>query len=96
MLASEVNRACRQPIEDGGHGPHFKHRMGHGIGLDVHERPFVSEEEETVLEAGMTFTDEPSILVDGRFGVRIEDIVVCEPGGGRKLNRFPPDLIVNT
>jgi len=43
----------------------------------------------------MTFTDEPSILVDGRFGVRIEDVVVCEAGGGRKLNRFPPDLIVN-
>ena len=93
--ASEVNRACRQPIEDGGHGPNFKHRMGHGIGLDVHERPFVSEEEDTLLETGMTFTDEPSILVDGRFGVRIEDVVVCDPGGGRKLNGFPPDLIVN-
>ncbi len=94
--ASEVNRACRQPIEEAGHGPHFKHRMGHGIGLDVHELPFVSEEDETVLEPGMTFTDEPSILVDGRFGVRIEDVVVCEEEGGRKLNRFSPDLIVNT
>jgi Xaa-Pro aminopeptidase len=94
--ACVVNRACRQPIEEAGHGPNFKHRMGHGIGMDVHERPFVSEEEETPLEAGMTFTDEPSILVAGRFGVRIEDVVVCEPEGGRKLNRFPPDLIVNT
>jgi Xaa-Pro aminopeptidase len=93
--ASEANRACRQPIEEGGYGPRFKHRMGHGIGLDVHERPFVSEEEETPLEVGMTFTDEPSILVDGRFGVRIEDVVVCEPQGGRKLNRFPPELILN-
>ncbi|MDQ3426025.1 MAG: Xaa-Pro peptidase family protein [Actinomycetota bacterium] len=93
--ASEVNRACRQPIEEGGYGANFKHRMGHGIGLDVHELPFVSEEEETPLEAGMTFTDEPSILVDGRFGVRIEDVVVCEPHGGRKLNAFSPDLIVN-
>jgi len=93
--ASEVNHACRQPIEEAGHGPNFKHRMGHGIGMDVHERPFVSEEEETLLETGMTFTDEPSILVDGRFGVRIEDVVVCEPQGGRKLNRFPPELIVN-
>jgi Xaa-Pro aminopeptidase len=94
--ANDVNRACRQPIEDGGHGPSFKHRMGHGIGMDVHERPFVSEEDDTPLEAGMTFTDEPSILVDGRYGVRIEDVVVCEPDGGRKLNRFPPGLIVNT
>jgi Xaa-Pro dipeptidase len=92
--ASEVNRACRQPIEDAGFGAHFKHRMGHGIGMDVHERPFVSEEEETPLEAGMTFTDEPSILLDD-FGVRIEDVVVCEPDGGRKLNGFPPGLIVN-
>ena len=70
VLASEVNRACREPIEEAGYGAAFKHRMGHGIGLDVHERPFVSEEDETPLEAGMTFTDEPSILVDGRFGVR--------------------------
>jgi Xaa-Pro aminopeptidase len=93
--ASEVNRACRQPIEDGGRGPNFKHRMGHGIGMDVHERPFVSEEDDTLLEAGMTFTDEPSVLVDGRFGVRIEDVVVCQPEGGRKLNRFPSELIVN-
>ena len=95
VLASEVNRACRQPIEEAGYGPNFKHRMGHGIGLDVHERPFVSEEDVTPLEPGMTFTDEPSILVDGRFGVRTEDVVVCQPGGGRKLNAFPSDLIVN-
>jgi Xaa-Pro aminopeptidase len=95
VAASDVNRACRQPIEEGGHGPNFKHRMGHGIGLDLHERPFISEEEETPLEAGMTFTDEPSILLDGGFGVRIEDVVVCEPEGGRKLNRFAPELIVN-
>jgi Xaa-Pro aminopeptidase len=93
-LASEVNRICRQPIEAAGYGHAFKHRMGHGIGLDVHERPFVSEEEETPLEVGMTFTDEPSILLD-HFGVRTEDVVVCEPDGGRKLNTFPPDLIVN-
>jgi Xaa-Pro aminopeptidase len=96
IAANAVNRACRRPIEEGGRGPNFKHRMGHGIGMDVHERPFVSEEDETPLEVGMTFTDEPSILVDGRFGVRIEDVVVCEPEGGRKLNRFPPGLIVNT
>jgi Xaa-Pro aminopeptidase len=94
--ASEVDAACRRPIEEAGYGAAFKHRMGHGIGLDVHERPFVSEEDETLLEVGMTFTDEPSILLDGRFGVRIEDVVVCEPDGGRKLNAFPPALIVNS
>ena len=87
-LAREVNAACRGPIEAAGLGPAFRHRMGHGIGLDVHERPFLSPEDETVLEAGMTFTDEPSILLDGRFGVRIEDVVVCAEGGGRSLNRL--------
>ena len=61
-LARDVNAACRAPIEAAGLGDGFRHRMGHGIGLDVHERPFLSVEDETPLEAGMTFTDEPSIL----------------------------------
>lgn len=80
-LAREVNAACRAPIEAAGLGGGFRHRMGHGIGLDVHERPFLSVEDETVLEAGMTFTDEPSILVDGSFGVRVEDVIAVAPGG---------------
>jgi Xaa-Pro aminopeptidase len=83
--AREVNAACRAPIEAAGLGAGFRHRMGHGIGLDVHERPFLSVEDETPLEAGMTFTDEPSIVVDGRFGVRVEDVIVVTPSGGRRL-----------
>ena len=93
--AAEVNAACRGPIEEAGLGEHFRHRMGHGIGLDIHERPFISPEEETPLEPGMTFTDEPSILIPGRFGVRIEDVVVCEEGGGRTLNAYPSALVAN-
>jgi Xaa-Pro aminopeptidase len=93
--ASEVNAACRRPIEQAGLGEHFRHRMGHGIGMDVHERPFISTEDTTPLQAGMTFTDEPSIIIPGRFSVRIEDIVVCEEGGGRKLNRYPAALVAN-
>ncbi len=85
-LACEVNAACRAPIEDAGLGEHFRHRMGHGIGLDVHERPFLSEEDETPLEAGMTFTDEPSLIVRGSFGLRIENVIVCDEQGGRALN----------
>ena len=84
-LAREVNAACRAPIEAAGLGEGFRHRMGHGIGLDVHERPFLSVEDETPLEAGMTFTDEPSILVNGRFGVRIEDVITVAQGGGKML-----------
>jgi Xaa-Pro aminopeptidase len=93
--AAEVNAACRAPIEEAGLGEHFRHRMGHGIGVGLHERPFISPEEETPLEPGMTFTDEPSIIVPGRFGVRIEDIVVCEEGGGRKLGSYPAALVAN-
>ena len=84
-LAREVNAACRAPIEDAGLGAGFRHRMGHGIGLDVHERPFLSVEDDTPLEAGMAFTDEPSIVVDGGFGVRVEDVIVVSEAGARVL-----------
>ncbi|MBA3475573.1 MAG: aminopeptidase P family protein [Actinobacteria bacterium] len=85
VLAREVNAACRAPIEAAGLGAGFRHRMGHGIGLDVHERPFLSVEDETPLDVGMTFTDEPSILVDGSFGVRVEDVIEVTGTGGRML-----------
>jgi Xaa-Pro aminopeptidase len=95
-LARDVNAACRKPIEDAGIGEHFRHRMGHGIGLDVHERPFLSAEDATPLVAGMTFTDEPSIIIPGRYSLRIEDIIVVEEGGGRKLNSYPAALATTT
>ena len=94
--AREVNAACRAPIEEAGLGEHFRHRMGHGIGKDVHERPFLSTEDETPLEPGMTFTDEPSLIVPGRWSLRIENIIVVEDEGGRSLNSFPDQLIVNS
>jgi Xaa-Pro aminopeptidase len=94
--AREVNAACRAPIEEAGLGEHFRHRMGHCIGKDVHERPFISSEDETPLQPGMTFTDEPSIIIPGRYSLRIEDIVVCEEGGGRKLNSYPAALVANS
>ena len=94
-IAQEVNAACRGPIEDAGLGEHFRHRMGHGIGLDIHERPFVSPEDETPLEAGMTFTDEPSLIVHGSFGLRIENVVVCAEGGATVLNDYSDELVVN-
>jgi Xaa-Pro aminopeptidase len=93
--ARDVNAACRRPIEEAGLGEHFRHRMGHGMGRDVHERPFISTEDETPLQPGMTFTDEPSIIIPGRFSLRIEDIVVCEEGGGRKLGSYPTALVAN-
>jgi Xaa-Pro dipeptidase len=94
-IAREVNAACRAPIEGAGLGEHFRHRMGHGIGLDVHERPFLSTEDETELVRGMTFTDEPSIIVPGLYSLRIENIIVVEEGGGRSLNSYPAALAIN-
>ena len=94
-LASDVNAACRAPIEAAGLGDYFRHRMGHGIGLDVHEQPFISEEDTTPLEAGMTFTDEPSILWDGHFAVRVEDVVMCAADEGKTLNRLSGEMVVN-
>jgi Xaa-Pro aminopeptidase len=96
VTCADVNRACRQPIEEAGYGPYFRHRMGHCIGMDVHELPFISEEDQTPMEVGMTFTDEPSIMWHGKVGVRIENIVVCEENGGRKLNSYPIDLVANS
>jgi Xaa-Pro aminopeptidase len=95
VTASEVDRASRQVIEEGGYGKWFRHRTGHAIGLDVHEYPFISEEDRTPLEPGMTFTIEPSVFWPGHVGARIEDVVVCEANGARKLNRYPESLVVN-
>jgi Xaa-Pro aminopeptidase len=95
VTASEVDRASRQVIEEGGYGKWFRHRTGHAIGLDVHEYPFISVEDGTPLEPGMTFTIEPSVFWPGHVGARIEDVVVCEAKGARKLNRYPEALVVN-
>ena len=94
-LASDVHNATRKVIVDGGYGKWFRHRTGHGIGLDVHEFPFISEEDDTPLEVGMTFTIEPSVFWPGRVGVRVEDIIVVEQDGGRKINQFPTSLVAN-
>jgi Xaa-Pro aminopeptidase len=93
--ASAVHAATREVIVAAGLGEWFRHRTGHCIGLDVHELPFISEEDDTPLEAGMTFTIEPSVFRPGYYGARVEDIVVCEERGGRKLNEYPTTLAVN-
>jgi Xaa-Pro aminopeptidase len=90
----EVDRAARAVIEAAGYGERFFHRTGHGIGLEVHEPPYAEEQDPTVLEPGMTFSVEPGIYLDGRLGVRIEDIVAVTDDGVEELNRSPRDLLV--
>jgi len=82
----EIDRAARAVIQAGGFGERFIHRTGHGIGREVHEPPYAVEGDETILEAGMTFSVEPGIYLEGRFGARIEDIVAVTEDGGRRLN----------
>lgn len=81
----EVDAAARQVVIDAGYGPNFRHRLGHGIGVDVHEPPFLTKTSTTVVQEGMLFTVEPSILHDNGFSARVEDVVVARPGGGEKL-----------
>ena len=82
----EIDRAARKVIADAGYGEYFIHRVGHGIGLTTHEPPYMVEGETHRIEPGMCFSIEPGIYLPGRFGVRIEDIVVATADGGRRLN----------
>lgn len=90
----QVDSAARQIIEDAGYGQYFMHRLGHGIGLDVHEPPFLTAGDNTVLQSGMTFTVEPSILIPHVTGARIEDIVVAGPDGGTPLTSGFREMVV--
>lgn len=89
-----TDRAARQVIEEAGYGEAFRHRLGHAIGMDVHEPPFLTEGDETPLEEGMLFTIEPSIMQMNNYSARVEDIVVARPGGGEKLTNGWQELIV--
>ena len=91
--AEEVDRAARAVIEDAGYGEHFIHRTGHGLGLEVHEPPFIVLGNRRPLEPGMIFTVEPGIYLPGRGGVRIEDDVLVTPSGAESLTTFPREFI---
>ncbi len=91
---SQVDAAARQVIADAGYGEAFRHRLGHAIGMDVHEPPFLTAGDETPLQAGMLFTIEPSITQFNSFSARVEDVVVARPGGGEPLTSGYQELIV--
>ncbi|HEY3524302.1 MAG TPA: Xaa-Pro peptidase family protein [Candidatus Limnocylindrales bacterium] len=94
VTAERIDAVARALIESAGYGEHFIHRTGHGIGLEGHEQPYVVAGDQTALADGMAFSVEPGIYLEGRYGVRLEDIVVCTAEGPVSLNRAPLDLRV--
>ncbi len=94
VTAEQVDQAARAVIEAAGYGEEFRHRLGHGIGVDVHEPPFLTAGDTTPIQAGMTFTVEPSIMQFETFSARVEDIVVARPDGGEPLTQGWQSLIV--
>jgi Xaa-Pro aminopeptidase/Xaa-Pro dipeptidase len=90
----EVDAACRDLISDRGYGNQFIHSTGHGIGLDVHEPPWLRTKNDERLQRNMSVTIEPGIYIPNKFGVRIEDSIIILDGMPRVLNRFTKDLVV--
>ncbi len=93
-IPAEIDRAARQVITDAGYGEHFIHRTGHGIGIDVHEDPYIVSSNTTPITAGMAFSVEPGIYLPGRFGMRIEDIVLVTDDGVERVNHRPRQVLI--
>lgn len=89
---SDIDKAARSVIEAGGYGPYFTHRTGHNIGINVHEYPDVSGVNDMLVEEGMVFSIEPGIYLSGKYGVRLEDLVVVTKDGCEVLNKYPKEL----
>ena len=85
MKAKKIDKLARDVIEKAGFGKYFVHSTGHGVGLDIHEMPYISSRSDTIIEDGMVFTIEPGIYIEGEFGIRIEDMVVMENGKAKVL-----------
>jgi Xaa-Pro aminopeptidase len=90
--AEAVDAAARRLITQAGYGERFIHRTGHGIGMETHEEPYIVNGNVEPLQAGHAFSVEPGIYVEGQWGARIEDIVVCTDAGGERLNRSSREL----
>lgn len=93
-LARDVDAAARGVIAAAGYGAYFVHRTGHGMGVEIHEPPYITATSDQVLEEGMVFSIEPGIYLPGRFGIRLEDIVILRSDGPEIFSELPRDLAV--
>ena len=94
VLGKEVDGAARKVITDAGYGPYFGHGYGHSVGLEIHEAPNCNPSGETPMEAGAVCSAEPGIYLPGKFGVRIEDVVIFQEGGCLDITKSPKNLII--
>lgn len=94
VRCSEIDAVARDYIRDCGYGAYFGHGLGHGVGLDIHEEPRFSPKCDVITRENMVITDEPGIYLPGRFGVRIEDLVVVKKDGFETLSRSDKKLII--
>jgi Xaa-Pro dipeptidase len=92
VRASAVDKAARDVISAAGYGDNFLHRTGHGLGIDIHEAPYITASSDTVLEEGMAFSIEPGIYLAGRFGIRLEEIVIIRDDGPEILSEMPREV----
>jgi Xaa-Pro dipeptidase len=94
VSAAEVDKQARDVIASAGYGETFRHRLGHAIGVDVHEPPFLTKTDTTILREGMLFTVEPSITQFDTFSCRVEDVVAVRANGGEALTKGFRELLV--
>lgn len=94
VTGSEIDAAARQVIAEAGYGEYFTHSFGHSLGLEIHEAPNASPSQQEAMPSGAVISAEPGIYLPGKFGVRIEDVLVLREGGCEDLTRSPKDLIV--
>lgn len=92
--ASDVDKAARDVITAAGYGPNFLHRTGHGLGIDIHETPYITATSDTELEDGMVFSIEPGIYLQGQYGLRLEEIVIIRNGRAEILSDMPRTAVV--
>jgi Xaa-Pro aminopeptidase len=92
VMAKDVDTAARSVITEAGYGEFFVHRTGHGLGIDIHEPPYITATSEVVLDEGMVFSIEPGIYLQGRFGVRLEEIVILRTDGPEILSDLTREL----
>ena len=91
-MAKDVDAAARGVITEAGYGEFFVHRTGHGLGIDIHEPPYITATSEVILDEGMVFSIEPGIYLQGRFGVRLEEIVILRADGPEILSELTREL----